>query len=435
MAENISQQISLRHGLLALSPLAVFLGLYVVLSIVAGDFYGVPITVAFLVASIYGVCIVREPSIDQRVEVFSQGAARTDLLLMIWIFILAGAFASSAKAMGAVDAIVQLSLQVLPPQLILAGLFIAGCFISLSVGTSVGTIAALVPIATGIAQHTGTSLPLIVACTVGGAFFGDNLSFISDTTIVATRTQGCRMRDKFRANLRIAMPAACLVIVAYVFIGSHMAVPYETHPVNWLLILPYLLVLLTAVWGLNVMAVLTLGIASAGIIGMASGSYSFFDWLKSMGEGIMGMSELIIVTLLAAGLVGVIKHMGGIEFLIQRLSRHINGRRGGELVIALLVVLTDLCTANNTIAILTVGPLAREISQRYGIAPQRTASILDTFSCFAQGIIPYGAQLLIASGLAALNPLDIIPYLYYPFILGICALIYIFVQRIRQVNS
>ncbi len=428
MEENISRRISLGRGLLALSPLMVFLGLFTVLSIVAGDFYGVPITVAFLVASIYSVSIVDAPSLDERAEVFSRGAARTDLLLMIWIFILAGAFAASAKAMGAVDVIVQLSLQVLPPQLILTGLFIAACFISLSVGTSVGTIAALVPIASGIATQTGTSLPLVVACTVGGAFFGDNLSFISDTTIVATRTQGCRMRDKFRANLRIAMPAAALAIVLYVFLGSSMSVPCETHAVNWLLVVPYLLVLITALCGMNVMAVLALGLLSTGIIGMASGSYTFFDWLKSMGSGIMGMSELIIVTLLAAGMVGVIRHMGGIEFLLQRLSRHISSRRGGELCIALLAVLTDLCTANNTIAILTVGPLAKEISERYGITPQRTASLLDTFSCFAQGLIPYGAQLLIASSLAAVNPLNIIPHLYYPFILGICALGYIMVQ-------
>ncbi len=429
MKQNHNQPIGMRQGLLALSPLFVFVSLFVVLSIIAGDFYGVPVTVAFLAASAYAVCIVGRQSLERRMQVFSRGAARPDLLMMVWIFILAGAFAASAKSMGAADAIVELSLRVLPPQLILAGLFFAACLISLSVGTSVGTIVALTPIASGIAVQTGTSTPLVVAACVGGAFFGDNLSFISDTTIVATRTQGCRMQDKFRANLRIAMPAAMITIVLYVLLGSKMAVSYQAQSIRWELVIPYLLVLGTALAGMNVLSVLTLGIVSTGLIGLLSGSYTLFQWLKTMGEGIMDMSELIIVTLLAAGMVSVIRHLGGITFLLQRLSRHIHGRRGGELCIAALVVLTDLCTANNTIAILTVAPLAKEISQRYGITPQRTASILDTFSCFAQGLIPYGAQLLMAGSIALINPLHIIPYLYYPFVLGACAMGFIIAKR------
>lgn len=427
--DNKPQRISLGKGLTALSPLFVFLGLFVFLSIIAGDFYGVPITVAFLAASVYAVGIVRGERLEERMEVFSKGAARPDLLFMIWIFVLAGAFAASAKDMGAVEAIVEVSLRVLPPQLILTGLFLAACFISISIGTSVGTIVALVPIAQGMAQQTGNSLPLIIASVVGGAFFGDNLSFISDTTIVATRSQGCRMSEKFRANLRIALPAALLTIILYIILGSQFQMQYTAHDIQWVLMIPYLLVLGTALAGVNVMGVLLLGILSTGVIGMLSGSYNLFQWLKAMGDGIMGMSELIIVTLLAAGLVNVIRHMGGIDFLLQRLSAHISSRRGGELCIAVLTVLTDLCTANNTIAILTVAPLAKEISIRYGIAPQRTASILDTFSCFAQGLIPYGAQLLMASSIALINPLDIIPYLYYPFILGACALGFIFVGK------
>ncbi len=436
MSKNIIQRISLRQGLLALSPLFVFLSLFVVLSVVAGDFYGVPITVAFTAASVYAVAIMGNGTLEQRVQIFSRGASRPDLLLMIWIFILAGAFAASAKSMGAVEAIVELSLRVFPPQLILTGLFIAACFISLSVGTSVGTIVALVPIASGIAAQTDASTALVVGSVVGGALFGDNLSFISDTTIVATRSQGCRMRDKFRANLRIALPAALLSITLYIILGSQTAFPHEAQPIQWLLVMPYLLVLGTALMGMNVMGVLGLGIVSTGVIGMLSGSYSMFQWLKAMGEGIMGMSELIIVTLLASGMVAVIRHLGGITFLLQRLSARISGQRGGEASIAALVVLTDLCTANNTIAILTVAPLAKEISKRYGIPPQRTASILDTFSCFAQGFIPYGAQLLMAGSIAMLNPLDIIPYLYYPFILGICALGFIVAQRkLNQVKK
>ncbi len=425
MNNNETYRTSLRQGLLALSPLFVFLCLFVVLSVVAGDFYGVPITVAFTVASVYAVAIMGSGTLEQRMQVFSRGASRPDLLMMIWIFILAGAFAASAKSMGAVEAIVELSLRVLPPQLILTGMFLAACFISLSVGT----IVALAPIATGIAAQTDAGTALVVGSVVGGAFFGDNLSFISDTTIVATRSQGCRMRDKFRANLRIALPAALLCIALYILLGSRTALPHEAQPIQWMLVVPYLLVLGTALMGMNVMGVLLLGIVSTGAIGMLSGSYSLFQWLKAMGEGIMGMSELIIVTLLASGMVAVIRHLGGISFLLQRLSARINGQRGGEASIAALVVLTDLCTANNTIAILTVAPLAKEISKRYAIPPQRTASILDTFSCFAQGFIPYGAQLLMAGSIAMLNPLDIIPYLYYPFILGICAIGYIIVKN------
>jgi len=431
-ARNIDKQmskISMRRGLLALSPLAVFLVLYLILSILANDFYSVPITVAFLASSVYAITLIRGEKLEERVEVFSRGAASSNLLMMIWIFILAGAFASSAKEMGSIQATVDLSLTLLPPQLILAGLFLGACFISLSVGTSVGTIVALVPIASGIAHETGASMPLVVATVVGGAYFGDNLSFISDTTIVATRTQGCRMSDKFRTNLRIALPAALVVLAIYVFIGMQMKGGHEVRHVDWLLVTPYLLVLVTAVLGMNVLGVLVLGIICTGIIGLCTGNYGFYDWLKAMGDGIMGMSELIIVTLMAAGMVGVIRHLGGIDFLLQRLTSHISGRRGAELSIATLVVLTDLCTANNTIAILTVGPLAKEISAKYGISPRRSASLLDTFSCFAQGIIPYGAQLLMASGLALLNPIEIIAYLYYPIVLGVCALLAIILKK------
>lgn len=414
--------ISMRKGLLALSPLAVFLVSYLFLSLVANDFYSVPITVAFLAASVYAVAIVRGTTLEKRTAIFSEGASSPNLLMMIWIFILAGAFASSAKAMGAIQATVDLCLILLPAQLLVSGLFLASCLISLSIGTSVGTSVALVPIASGIAQGTDVSLPLVLGAVVGGALFGDNLSFISDTTIVATRTQGCKQSDKFRTNIRIVLPAAILVFVAYIFLGSRINVVPQQKDIDWMLVIPYLLVLLTALRGLNVMLVLPLGLLATGAVGLYRGAYDLFGWLTVMGNGILDMSELIIVTLMAAGMVGVIRHLGGIEFLLQRLSARISTRRGGELAIAALVVLTDLCTANNTIAILTVGPLAKDISQRYGISPQRSASILDTFACVAQGIIPYGAQLLMAGGLAQLNPLEIIPHLYYPMLMGLFAL-------------
>ena len=424
-----------KTGFLALSPLFVFLTFYLVFSLLAHDFYSVPITVAFMIASTFSIFLLRGMDLNERIKVYSRGAAQSNLLMMIWVFILAGAFAYSAKEMGAIQATVDLCLWALPPQLLMAGLFLAACFISLSVGTSVGTIVALVPIATGIAHETGTSLPMIVATVVGGAYFGDNLSFISDTTIVATQTQGCRLSDKFRLNARIVVPAAFVVLIVYVLLGLGMHVEQPATRIDGMLVLPYLIVFATALVGMNVMMVLVLGILSTGVIGILRGSYRFYEWLTSMGEGILGMGELIIVTLMAAGMVGVIRHLGGIDFILQRLSRRIQGKRGAELSIASLVVFTNFCTANNTIAILTVGNLAKEISERFGIDPRRTASILDTFSCFAQGIIPYGAQMLMASSLALINPIEIIPYLYYPFVMGLFMLMAILFRYPRKLLS
>ena len=415
-------RIDTRTGLLALSPLAVFVVFYLVASIVAGDFYKVPVTVAFLLSSIYAVAICKETSVDERLNIFSRGAGHKNMMTMLWIFILAGAFASSAKAMGAIDTTVNLCLHLLPSEMILSGLFIASCLISLSIGTSVGTIVALVPIAAGMAQSTGTSVALLTAIVVGGAYYGDNLSFISDTTIMATRTQGCRMSDKFAVNSTIVSPAAILCFIIYIFMGYDTQVPQTIPAVECRRVIPYFAVLFSAIMGLNVMLVLLLGIVLTLIIGMISGAYDIYGWLASMGEGIMGMSELIIVSLLAGGLIEMVRHAGGITFIIERLTAHIRGKRGAEMCIGMLVFLTNLCTANNTIAILTVGPLAKEIATRYGVDARKSASLLDTFSCLAQSIIPYGAQLLMASGLAAVSAFDIIPFLYYPFLMGISAL-------------
>ena len=407
----------------ALSPMLVFMAVYLVGSILAGDFYKVPLTVAFLAASAYAVCITPKLKLKQRVALFSRGAGDENLMLMVWIFILAGAFAKSAGAMGAIDATVDLTLRLLPDSMLLPGLFLAACFISLSIGTSVGTVVALTPVAVGIAEQTGSSLPLIVAIVVGGSFFGDNLSFISDTTIVATQTQGVRMSDKFKANIYLAGPAALMALVIYIIIGQGVQAPSDVAWPAWYKMLPYLTVLVLATAGMNVLVVLLIGILLAGIIGMASGSFDLMGWMGAMGEGIMGMSELIIVTLLAGGMLALIRHNGGIEWLIRVLTRRINGQRGAKFTIALLVVLADLCTANNTIALITVGPVARDIADRYGVDRRMSASLLDTFSCFAQGLIPYGAQLLMAAGLAAISPFDIIGHLYYPILLGAMAVL------------
>ena len=413
---------------MALSPLGVFILIYLVTSLIAGDFYKVPITVAFMIASIYAVTVSGGIPLRKRINIYSRGAGTSQMMLMIWIFILAGAFAHTAKMMGAIDATVNLTLTLLPGSMLLAGLFLAACFISLSVGTSVGTIVALTPIAAGVALETNSSVPLMTAVVVGGSFFGDNLSFISDTTIAATSTQGCRLSDKFRANAFIVVPAALVILALYLVMGSDIHSPQDVGEVSILKVLPYLMVLLAAVLGMNVMAVLVVGLVLTGIIGILLGSFDVFGWFGYMGEGIVGMGELIIITMMAGGLLELIKHNGGIDFLIERMTRHVKDKRGAELSIAALVSLVDLCTANNTVAIITVGGIAKQVGDRYGVDSRKAASILDTFSCTVQGLIPYGAQLLMAAGLAAVNPVSIVPYLYYPMAIGIAALLSILLR-------
>ena len=401
-------------SLWALSPLLVFLCLYLVVSLLVNDFYKVPITVAFLVSSVYAVCITKGLSLNDRILQFSLGAANKNVMLMIWIFILAGAFAQSAKDIGAIDATVNMALELLPGNLLLAGFFLAACFISLSIGTSVGTIVALVPVIAGIAEKTGMDMAFMTAIVVGGAFFGDNLSFISDTTIAATRTQGCQMKDKFRVNFRLVLPAAVCVLGYYVYRGFGMNVSQEAYTIEWVKVLPYLVVLVTAFLGMNVSAVLILGIVATGVVGLCTGSFGLFDWFGSLGSGMSGMGELIIITLMAGGMLELIRFNGGVDYIIEVLTRRINGKKGAEMCIAALVSIANICTANNTIAIITVGPLAKDIATKYGVDNRKSASILDTFSCVVQGVIPYGAQMLMAAKLASISPLSIIEYLYYP---------------------
>lgn len=412
----------------ALMPLVVFLCLYLVTSLIVNDFYKVPITVAFLVASVYAVATTKGLSLNDRILQYSSGAANKNIMLMLWIFILAGAFAQSAKAMGAIDATVNLTLLLLPDNLLLAGIFLASCFISLSIGTSVGTIVALTPVAAGIAMKTDVSLPFMTALVIGGAFFGDNFSFISDTTIAATRTQGCVMRDKFRVNFLIAVPAALLVFIYYIIYGTQVESASEIHAIEWGKVIPYLIVLGTAIAGMNVTLVLLLGVLSTGIIGCIYGSFDLFGWFASMGEGITGMGELIIITLMAGGMLELIRFNGGVDYILHHLTRHVSNKRGAELSIAALVSLANFCTANNTIAIITVGPLANNIAEQFRVDKRKSASILDTFSCVVQGLIPYGAQMLIAAELTKLSPISIIGYLYYPIILGIVALLSILLR-------
>ena len=412
----------------AISPLIFFIIAYLATSIVAGDFYKVPITVAFMLTAIYTVATSRG-RLNNRIKTFNRGAGRKNLLTMLWIFVLAGAFANSAEEMGCVEAFVNLTLSTVPPDALLAGLFLASSLISLSIGTSVGTIVALVPIAVGIADATGLSVPMLTGIVVGGAFFGDNLSFISDTTVVATQSQGCSMSDKFKTNIYMAMPAAILVVFIYAYMGIDVVLPTEPQVENALKIVPYLVVLIVAIIGVNVFIVLTIGIMFTGLLNLimpsmnGEGELPLYAWFGNLGEGIANMGELIIVSLLAGGILEIIRANGGIRYIINKVIRHINSRRKAELSIAALVSLVDICTANNTIAIITVSGIAREISQRFNLDPRRVASILDTFSCIMQGIIPYGAQLLMAAALAHCNPIDIIPHVYYTYALLLMALL------------
>lgn len=415
-------------GLKALSPLIVFLGLYLISCIIAQDFYAIPISAAFLLASVYAICICKGGSLEEKISVFSKGAGDKNVLLMIWIFVLAGAFASTAKDIGAIDATVNLALKILPGKLLYAGLFLASCFISMSIGTSVGTIVALVPLAAGIAQEISfgadiaSNTAFITGIIVGGSFFGDNLSFISDTTIAATRSQGCSMADKFKVNLRIVGPAALVVTILYVILGTSVNASPEAGAVNWILLIPYVLIIGLALSGLNVTAVLTIGILVNAVLGFISGSLTWSGWLVSIGSGISGMGDLIMVTMLAGGMLEVIRVNGGLDYIVNGLTKRISGKRGAEFSIAGLVSLANLCTANNTIAIITTGQIARDIAERFGIDPRKAASIMDTFSCLVQGFIPYGAQLLMAAGLAGVSSISISGYLYYPFVMGLFAI-------------
>ena len=421
-----------KKGLLALSPLFLLIVLIVAFTVYSVDAShkdtNLSLTVAFMISSIYAVAISGGMPIKSRVDTYSKGAGANNLMLMLWIYVLAGSFAASAKAMGAVDATVNLALSILPASMILPGLFLAACFISVSIGTSVGTVVALVPIAAGLAHSMNVNIGMMTAIIVGGAYFGDNLSFISDTTVVATQTQNCKMSDKFRVNSLIVVPAAVIVLAIYAVMGIGLQAPTDIPEVEYIKVLPYLVVLVTAVAGMNVMAVLTMGTLLCGVIGVscqllgATGGYGLFGWFSAMGNGIIGMGELVIIAMMAGGMLEIIRENGGINYIIDKITAHVSNKRGAELSIAALVSMVNVCTANNTVAILTVGNIAKKIGDKFGVDNRKAASILDTFSCSVQGLIPYGVQMLLAAGLANLSPMDILPYLYYPLAIGIAAL-------------
>ena len=413
-----------RGNLVALLPLLVFITVYVGLSVMAGDMYAISVIIPFSAAAFTAILMNKKETLSNKLDIFCKGAGDTNVILMILIFVLAGAFAQVAKDMGSVDSTVNLGLSILPSNLLVAGLFIIACFIALSVGTSMGTIVALVPIALGISDKTGVAVALAVGAVVSGAMFGDNLSIISDTTIAATRTQGCEMKDKFKMNFKIVLPAAIATALLLVFLTRNAGmVKVESLEYNLIKILPYIAVIISSLLGLNVVIVLLGGILIAGAIGIYFGSFDIMTLAESIANGVMGMGELIIISLLISGTIALIKHNGGIDYILNKGLRGFKSKRNAELGIATLVSLVDICTANNTIAIVTVGPIAKNISDEVGLEPKRVAGIMDMFSCVFQGIIPYGAQLISAAGLAAISPFAIMKYLFYPYLMGICAII------------
>jgi len=431
MRENLFMN-EQKGKLAGLLPIGVFLVLFLGVGIATKDFYSMPAIVAFLIALVVAFLQNKKCSFQEKVHMIAEGVGDDNIITMCLIFLAAGAFSGAVSAAGGVDSTVALGLSLLPAGIVVAGLMIIGCFISVSMGTSMGTIGALAPIAIGISEQTGYSMAICIGAVVSGAMFGDNLSFISDTTIAATRTQGCKMADKFRTNFLIVMPFALLTTILYIFAGSGAHNTFTHGAISWIKVLPYVAVLTAAVAGVNVMVVLLGGTVLCGVIGLLTGAFDVWGWTTSMGAGINSMGELIIVTLLAGGMLEMIRYNGGLTWIIEKTTAHISGRKGAELSIAGVVSFANLCTANNTIALIMAGPIAKEIAQKYNIAPNRSASLLDIFSCFVQGMIPYGAQLLMAASLSGVSPVHIMKYLYYPYLLGIGTLIAIWLGFPRK---
>ncbi|MFJ7679771.1 MAG: Na+/H+ antiporter NhaC family protein [Peribacillus sp.] len=411
----------------ALTPFIVFLILFIGSGVITKDFYTFPVIVAIAIASAVALAMNRKESFNHKVEIFCKGAGDSNIMLMVVIFLLAGAFSEVANGMGAVASTVNLALSIVPQNLLMVGLFIIACFISLSMGTSMGTIVALAPIGVGISEQTDISVALSMAAVIGGSMFGDNLSFISDTTIAAVRTQGTKMKDKFKVNFFIVLPAAVItcVILGFLTMGEQATISGEAY--SWVKILPYLCVLVAALAGINVFLVLSIGIVFAGIIGLADGSYHAMEVIQKVGDGMAGMYEISFLAILIAGMVSVIKHNGGIDYLLNLVTKKSKSKKSAEFSIAGLVALTNLSTANNTISIIIAGPLAKNIAEKYEIDPRKSASLLDVFACSIQGLLPYGAQLLLAAGVAHISPISILPYSFYPVLIGISGIIAILI--------
>ena len=415
---------------LALLPIIVFLILFIGVGVVQKDFYSMPAVIGFLIALAVAFLQTRGISFNEKISIIAKGVGDDNIITMCLIFLVAGAFSGSVSAAGGVNSTVNLGLSLLPPGIAVIGLFIIGCFISISMGTSMGTIAALAPIAMGISEKTNFPIAICIGAVVSGAMFGDNLSMISDTTIAAVRTQGCDMRDKFRKNFLIVLPAAIATIVILFFMtsGAHFTVSKDLD-YNIFQVIPYILVLVTALIGLNVFIVLIGGIAFSVIAGLATGAMKVSQIFTSMGKGATGMYDITVISILVACISALVKYNGGFAFILENIHKHIHSYKGAEFGVAALVGLIDCATANNTVAIVIAGPIAKEISDDYGIEPARTASLLDMFASVFQGIIPYGAQLLSAASLTGLSSFDIMPYLFYPYLMAVCGIVSIIISK------
>ena len=414
----------------ALLPILVFLLIFLGAGFITGDFYSMPAIVAFLLALL--VAFIQNPKVKfaDKIRLAAKGVGAENIITMCLIFLVAGAFTGAVKAAGGVESTVNLGLSILPSKVAVAGLFLIGCFISISMGTSVGTITALSSIAVGISEKTGFSLAVCAGAVVGGAMFGDNLSMISDTTIAAVKTQGCDMKDKFRENFLIVLPAAVATILLFLFLGREADFQVTGNlDYNIFRVLPYLVVLIGALAGVNVFVILIAGTVLSLVVGVATGAFALGEMFTHVGAGIMGMYDITVISIIVACIVALVKEYGGIDFILTFIRKRINGERGGELGIAALALLVDMCTANNTVAIVMSGPIAKEISDDFGVTPRRAASLLDMFSSMGQGLIPYGAQLLAAASLTGLTPFEIIPYCFYPLLMGLSGLVFIFIKK------
>ena len=417
----------------ALLPIGVFLIIFLGAGILTGDFNTMPAIVGFLIALSIAFCQNRKVDFQRKLTIISRGIGEENIVTMCLIFLAAGAFSGTISAAGGVESTVNLGLSIMPPSIAVTGLFVIGCFISVSMGTSVGTITAMAPIGAGIAQETGLSVPLCLGAVVCGAMFGDNLSMISDTTIAAVRTQGCEMKDKFRENFLIVLPAAIVTALLFFFVARSqsgvLVLDKAAYDFQIVRVIPYLVVLVGALIGVNVFVILIGGTILSAIVGISTGAFAFSELFQKMGEGVTSMYDITVISIIVAAIVALVREYGGIAFLLDVIRGKIRGARGGELGISLLVFLVDCCTANNTVAIVMAGPIAKEISDEYQISPKRSASLLDIFASVGQGVIPYGAQLLTAAGMAAVSPVEIMPFLYYPILIGISAIFFIMFRR------
>ena len=410
-------------GFWGIFPLVFFLIFYVTSSVIAGDFTKTPVITAFFLSTILAVCLTRGLSLADRIRIFGRGAGTTKMMFIVWIFLIAGAFAESANQMGCISETANFIVSALPPQYIYVSIFVAGCFISMATGSGLGSIIAVAPIGVEVAQQLGTSMPFMCALVVCSAMFGDNLSFISDTTVVATATQGCELKDKFYTNIWIVVPAMVVLLIIYMIDGQNVPQVEVVSSVQYIKVLPYVVVLAMAIGGADVLLTLSTGAFLCGIEGMALGEYDFYGWMGAVNTGMANMGSLVILVIMSGGFMALIQHNGGIDFLVRVCTKAIRGRRSAEAWICMLTVFMCICTSVNTVAIINVAPVAKSLSERFGLSPKRVASLMDTSSCITQELMPYSTHLLTAAAFGGITAVSLIPYCYYAYLLAGCVIL------------